>query len=155
MPATDGSQPVGDDEILYRRIPASMGWYDPTLDPAPSPEAFAPRKDDENGLSLTRADLVAIEVAACGASRKGYYVAKVRAGDLRAAGLEITPIPRTQNPGHAVIPLLKYSDRETDAVKEWKTLLAHKLCKEIAGPFIVTPPQAGGQQAPGPPGATM
>jgi|SRR6266851_5535487 len=135
MPATDGSQPVGDEEVLYRRIPASQGWYNPQVNPTLSPEAFNPTKHDENGLSFTRADLVSLEVAGRGASKKGYYIAKVRVGDLRANGMEVTPLPRENNPGHAVISALSYSARETDQALEWKTCLAHKLCFEVVGPF--------------------
>ena len=39
----DGSEPIADEELLYRRIPASTGWYDP-LAAGLKPEAFAPHK---------------------------------------------------------------------------------------------------------------
>lgn len=37
---SDGSEPVADHEILYRRIPATSGFYDPDVDPLPSPLAL-------------------------------------------------------------------------------------------------------------------
>jgi len=52
---SDGSEPVADHEILYRRIPATSGFYDPRVDPNPSPLAFRPTQLDTTGLSLSRA----------------------------------------------------------------------------------------------------
>jgi hypothetical protein len=39
----DGTEPVADDELLYRRIPVSKGWYD---EKGLSAEAFGPRPDE-------------------------------------------------------------------------------------------------------------
>lgn len=77
----DGTEAIGDDELLYRRVPASMGWYSPEM-PLNS-QALAPRRDDVTGLSVSRQKYKSIEAAAKGPSRHEYYVAVLRAGDLR------------------------------------------------------------------------
>ena len=55
---SDGWEPVADHEILYRRIPANSGFYDPRVDPKPSPLAFRPTQLDTTGLSLARANSI-------------------------------------------------------------------------------------------------
>lgn len=135
MPEPDGTEPVADDEILYRRIPISQGWYDESVEQPVSPEAFRPRAADEDGLSLCRAKYMTLEEAAHGPSAKGYYVIELRAGDLRARGIEVSPTPDRGGPGHASIPLLNYADRKTDRALEIKQLLATKLWLRVKGPF--------------------
>jgi len=79
----EGSEPVADHEILYRRIPATGGFYDPHVDPNPSPLAFRPTQLDTTGLSLSRAKYKTLEQAGQGREGKQYFVAVLRAGDLR------------------------------------------------------------------------
>ena len=124
---------IEDDEILYRRIPISQ--YDST-DPNPSPEAFRPHKNDTTGISLNRAKYATIETAAKGQSTNGYYIAKLRYGDLREKGIEVVPDPLQDNLGHSKIPAITYIDRKTKRVEEYKNLLAEKLCLCVKGPFI-------------------
>ena len=130
-----GTEPIDDDEILYRRIPVSQEWYDPNDDLPPSPEAFRPVKHDATGLSLSREKYKNIEEAARGQAGKNYFVAVLRAGDLREHGIEVVACPQKEDPGHAGIPALNYEDRKTDQAKEWKTILAHKLTIRVEGPF--------------------
>ncbi len=73
--------------------------------------------------------------AARGQPGKDYYVAVFRAGDLRAAGLEVTAKPTEGNPGHAAIPSLRYDDRKFRQAIEWRFLLAPRLCLRVEGPF--------------------
>jgi hypothetical protein len=82
----DGTEPVAEDELLYRRIPVSKGWYD---EKGLSPEAFYPRPDEESGISVSRAKYVSVEKAGQGKSKKGYWVAVLRAGDLRQHGIRV------------------------------------------------------------------
>jgi hypothetical protein len=63
---SDGSEPVADHEILYRRIPATSGFYNPHIDPNPSPLAFRPTQLDTTGLSLSRAKYKTLEQAGQG-----------------------------------------------------------------------------------------
>jgi hypothetical protein len=131
----DGTEPIDDDEFLYRRIPVSQNWYDPTVDSRPSPEAFRPTQFDNTGLSLSRNIYKSIEDAARGMVGKKYYIAVLRVGDLRAEGIPMEPRSKPGDPGHAEIPGLTYENRRTDGAVEWKTLFAQKLCLRVEGPF--------------------
>lgn len=133
MPAADESEPISDDEILYRRVPVSMEWIDAH---GVSAEAFAPRKDDLSGLSVFRAKFLSLEEAARGASRQGYYILELSAGDLRGAGIDILPAPIADKAGHAEIPALKYERPESNASLEFRQLLADRLVRKIHGPFL-------------------
>ena len=139
MENADDSSPIGDDELLYRRIPVSMGWYDPAIEPLPSPFAFGPRPDDDTGLSVVRGHpFNTAEQAARGPSKKGYFVAVVRAGDLRANGFDIEPRPIAGVAGHAEITSLTVANRDTDEAKSMMVKLAHVLCLRVEGPFKTT-----------------
>jgi len=133
MCAAGGSETVDDSELLYRRIPESTGWYDPPVDPRPSPKAFNPREGD-TGLSLFRAKYKTLEEAAKGQPGKRYYVAVLRAGDLRANGIEVVQTP-PEDPGHCEIRNLTYANRKEDASVEIKMRLARELCLRVEGPF--------------------
>jgi hypothetical protein len=54
-----GDDPVDPDEILFRRIPASTGWYDP---PSLAPEAFRPNKNDTTGLPYSARSTLQLKV---------------------------------------------------------------------------------------------
>jgi hypothetical protein len=125
------SDSIADDELLYRRIPVSMGWYDSL---GVSPEAFDPRKDEESGISVYRAKFTSLEQAAQGKSKKGYWVAILRAGDLRRQNIEVVPRPQPDAPGHAELPDLTCYNRLTPETLERKSQLA-KLCFKVDGPF--------------------
>jgi hypothetical protein len=134
MCQASGPEPVGDDELIYRRVPVSCGWY---AEGALSPNAFDPHKKDLDGISVYRASIVSIEQAARGPSKHGYYVAVLAAADLRASGIFVEPDdPDGTNPGHAKLPNLNASERKTDRVQELKELLAHRLVLRVEGPFL-------------------
>ena len=135
MPIPDESAPIDDDEILYRRIPAALNLYDPNAEPRLLPDAFRPNQNDTTGLSVYRARYRAIEDVARGREGKKYYVAVLRAGDLRAQGIAVVPRPLEGDPGHAELPGLTYQDRKSDEALEWKALLAQQLCLRVEGPF--------------------
>src|SRR5437867_2518329 len=104
----DGTEPIEDDEILYRRVPVSRDWYSTTS--GMSPVAFEPLKRDDTGLSIVRAKYCSIEQAANGPSKQGYFVVLLRAGDLRQRGIEIAPSPIAGIPGHAEITSLTFQN---------------------------------------------
>jgi hypothetical protein len=133
MPTADESDPISDDEILYRRAPVSKDWVD---EHGVSAEAFAPLKGDLSGLSVFRARFLPLEEAARGASKQGYYVLELRAGDLRGAGIDIVPAPIADKAGHAEIPALKYERPESNASLEIRQLLADRLVRKTHGPFV-------------------
>lgn len=134
----DGTESVADHELLYRRIPVSQGYYDPATDSDPSPLAFKPTRNDSGGLSVYRAKYTTLARAARGRPGKRYYVAVLRAGDLRAMGIEVAPRPIRDDPGHAEIVGLTYEERKRMPYYEWQTLLAEQLCLRIEGPFPTT-----------------
>jgi hypothetical protein len=107
MSTPEGVEPVADDEVLYRRVPVSKGWWVAGASPPLSPEAFDPRPDEHEGISLYRAKYVGLEKVAQGKSKSGYYVAKLRAGDLRAQGITIHP-DDVNDPGHVAVPNLNF-----------------------------------------------
>lgn len=133
-PVQDGTEPVVDDELLYRRIPVSMGWYDMN---GLSPDAFRPRKDETTGISVTRAKYSSIQDAARGKSKKGYYVAVVRAGDVRNAGGDVIPRPERDNIGHAEIPELNCHALSEPLTQSLMGRLTD-LTLRVEGPFVLT-----------------
>ena len=78
---------IGDEEILYRRIPVSMGWYDSN---GLSPESFknTPPRHTDPGFLLPAREYKSLEAAAQGKSKNGYYVVVFRAADLRAQNIQ-------------------------------------------------------------------
>ena len=130
----DGTEPIDDDELLYRRIP--LVHFNASNDPKPALQAFKPRRDDTTGLSVSRAKYKSIEQVAQNPRGKQYYVAVLRAGDLRAHGILVVPSPKPPDDlGHAELPGLTYDHRNDDSVEEWKVRLAEELCLRVEGPF--------------------
>lgn len=129
----DGTEPVGRDELLYRRIPASTGWYSPAG--GLSPRAFSPRPEDVTGLSFMRSKYVSVEEAARGSGTSGYYVAVLPADKLVDSGLNLVPRPLPRNPGHVELADLTYANRKSDASLGIMTALAQTLTAEVQGPF--------------------
>lgn len=134
MNIADGAERIDDSELLYRRIPESMGWYNPAEDERPSPLAFRPGQRDISGLSLYRAKHKLLEEAARGQAGKRYYIAVLRAGDLRACGMNVVQRP-PEDPAHCEIPDLTFESRKQDEALEMQKRLAHELCIRVEGPF--------------------
>ncbi len=98
--------PIDDDEILFRRIPVSMGWY---ADGLLSGEAFEPRPDEYSGISVYRKRFRSLEEVAQGKSKHGYYVVSLRVSNLRYAGINVEPRPAVLegwDDAHAELPQL-------------------------------------------------
>jgi hypothetical protein len=130
----DGTEPIGDDELLYRRVP--LHFFDENNDPKLSPQAFRPHQNDTTGLSVSRAMYKSAEQVAQNPRGKRYYVAVLRAGDLRTHGISVAPDPKPPDDlGHAELPDLTYDHRKDKAAEEWSILLAEKLCLRVEGPF--------------------
>jgi hypothetical protein len=129
----DGTEPVADDELLYRRISVASGWYSPAA--GLKGAAFAPHKtEDETGLSVWRAKYKTVERAARGRAGKSYYVAILRAGDLTQRGIEVVPHPLSDGPGHAELPNLTSANRKTDRTRELERIRVD-WCRSVEGPF--------------------
>jgi hypothetical protein len=135
MAASEGTESIADDELLYRRVPVSKEWYNTTE--GLSPEAFQPRDDETRGISVYRAKYKSIEEAAKGKGKRGYYVAVLCAGDLRKQGIQVVPRPGPDDPGHAELPDLTCYNRETPEADEKKLRLT-ELSFRVEGPFVST-----------------
>lgn len=137
MRVAKGIEPIAEDELLYRRVPASTGWYDPATGDL-KPGAFGPHKrDDVTGLSLVRAAFKSASEAACGRPGKSYYLAVLRASDLRKNNIMFVPRPDTPrgfDPAHAELPQLNSENYKTDQTLELQQLLV-TLCIDVQGPF--------------------
>lgn len=135
----DGTERLDDDELIYRRVLVSHDLFNSETGKL-SPEAFRPFKYDETGISVDRAKYRTVREAAEGRNPQGYFVAVLRVGDIRRAGLEVVPRPMAGNPGHAEIPALNYADRRTVETQQRKLLLARKLTLRVEGPFMPKEP---------------
>jgi isoleucyl-tRNA synthetase len=137
MSKAEPSVPLDDDEYLYRRIPVKPGWFQ---DGVVSPEAFKPTKNDTTGLSLERAIFCSPEEAAAhGTNPSGYYIARLKAADIRMLGLDVVPKPSAQ-PGHAEVPELTFGNRKADQAQEWQLELAEIAAREgVLGPYPCDP----------------
>lgn len=133
MESLPGSEPVADDELLYRRVPSKLPFYDPQADPPVSPEAFKATKDDVSGLSASRAKYTNPEQAARHGRGSEYHIAVLRAGDLRKLGLDIVPKPEPDDPGHVEIPGLRRELIKTTEVDRLR--ISKEVCREVLGPF--------------------
>ena len=130
----DGTEPVGPEELLYRRIPAAAGWYSPAA--GLSPRAFRPKEDDVSGLSLVRSKYASVEEAARGIGKNGYYIAVLPVPRLLDAGLTIMPRPLPDNLGHVDLADLTFANRKSDRSLEIMTALAQTLTSEVLGPYF-------------------
>jgi len=122
---------IADDEILYRRVP--LAWYDKTTGLLKD-EAFAPHKtNDLTGLSLARERFKSLEQAAQGQPGKQYYVAVLRAADLRANEIRIEQTP-PEDPSHAELPDLNADNRKESRTLQLQRILV-ELVVSVLGPF--------------------
>jgi len=137
MPTQDGTEPIADEELLYRRIPVSMNWY---VKGVLYQDAFEPRDDETTGISVFRAKYKSLEDAAKGKGKKGYFVAVLGAAELRKSGIRAEPKPTRNDPGHAELPDLTCHNRDTQATQERMVLLATKLTQKVEGPFPPSTP---------------
>ena len=135
----DAPEAVADDELLYRRISvaANPQLYDPTTGSL-SDKAFGPHKSsDQTGLSLFRARYKTIEEAAKGQPGRTYYVAVLKAGDLREAGIAVEPrphVPDGYDISHVELPQLNSANYRSDETQERQRVLAD-LALEVKGPY--------------------
>jgi hypothetical protein len=131
----DGTEPIADDELLYRRVP--LVWYSTTsgLDD----QAFHPHKTlDVTGISVSRAKYKTIEEAAQGRPDKSYFVAVLLAGQLRENGITVEPRPEPNDPGHSELPDLNAANRREDRSLNQQRLL-RELTLRVEGPFAPRP----------------
>lgn len=94
---------IEDVDLLYRHIPGGSRWQ--AEGPVLTTANFDVRKKlGETGLSVTQAHITGPEQLLNFARRTpGSRVAAARAGDIRALGLLVIPVPLAHDPGHAEI----------------------------------------------------
>ena len=132
----DGTEPITDDEILYRRIPTQPAYFNPEVDPRPSQLAFRPHEGDTTGLSLYRAKYGCPSDVAINNRGKRFFIGFLRASDLRSHGMDVVPRPNPPDQlGHVEIPELTFATKKTKRGKELQLDLAEKLCFRVEGPF--------------------
>jgi len=132
MFSADGTEPLSDDELLYRRIPVSQGWY---TEGVLSPEAYGPHRErDVDGISFWRAKCRCLDEAARGRPGKDYYVAVIRVGDLRERGIEPVSTPHKGGGGHVSLPALNAENRRSPEAQALKARLC-ELTLKVEGPF--------------------
>ena len=131
----DGTEPITDDEILYRRSNTSEKHFNPESGEPISPKAFKPHRDrDKTGLSVFRAKYVNPYKLCDDGSGRRFWVISLCAGDLRRHGIEVIPRPSKQaGPGHAELPGLHSDNRKK--TEELQLIIAEKLCLRIEGPY--------------------
>ena len=127
----DGTEPIEDDEILYRRIVLDQYSDEGGL----TRLAFKSWPYDKTGLSVFRAKYTTPKDVAQNDRGKQYWVAELLAGDLRNSKLRVAPRVEGHLPGHAEITSLTYDNRHDDASLEANRRLTHELCLRILGPF--------------------
>ena len=133
------TDPIAADELLYRRVPVSMNWYDPDSGVL-EPQAFDPhRKNDVTGISVFRKKHKSLIEAARGQPGKSYYVAVLCARDLQANRIRVVPRPRLNDPGHAELPDLNTENRKSDEALELQRVLV-ELSRRVEGPFASAVP---------------
>jgi hypothetical protein len=133
MSAPGAKHAVDDREQLLRRIPVAMEQCD---DDGVSPEAFQPhRESDVSGLSLfRRSHLTPKQCAELGQSKRGYFIAVLNAGELRAAGIEVEA-DDPDDPAHLSLPQLRSDNRKQNEALEMMEKLS-RLVQAVEGPCV-------------------
>ena len=111
-------EPIGDDELLLRRIPESQNWV--TADrQIVDPLAFRPRESDTTGLSFGRAKYTTLpQEAAKGTLGRRFFVACLSVRLIRKNEMTVAPRPLIDDPGHAEVLELTFANRRSDRARE-------------------------------------
>lgn len=140
--------PISEDEILYRRIPASH--YSSDLNCPVLADGFRPSSLDEDGISFYRAkftDPKSTLLSAREEKRGTYYVAKIKVKDIVSLSLPIklTIIPDPCPPvkGHCLITEINkkdYDNKTNSTLKENIKEASRELAKLIKPEDVVHAP---------------
>ncbi len=93
-------------ERLLRRIPNAPGYIDEFLIDPISRQAFSPRRDESEGISLYRERFTSAAQLAATGKNGNCYVARLVVSDVVALGLTVIPDVQDGLPGHVLIPEL-------------------------------------------------
>ncbi len=139
MSRGDGSEPVTDDEVVFRRASKRSGWYDPESDRPYAWVAFRPNKEDMRGLSVWRRKYKTAEQSAAVRAKPGerYFIFRLRVARLREAGIVVEPTPLDGGPGHASLVNINTSayQQNKNSVRELAEKIAGNLIERVDGPF--------------------
>src|SRR5258707_81420 len=109
------SDPVADDEVILRHVPGGPRWQAPP-DFRISSANFVLRQN-EAGISVGRAGMTTASqlMVRLGDPAAGSKIAAAVAGEIRAVGFEVVPVPLEIDAGHAEIRAGSASlDRKAD-----------------------------------------
>jgi len=139
MPAPDGREPIEDDEIVFRRVPNNIDWYNPESQRPVAWVTFRPNPKDTDGISVWRAKYKSPEEVAAIHARLGrqYWVLALKTSQLRNAGITIAPTPDLGGPGHASLTNMRSSDyaQNRNTVKNIAEDITRNLVLYVEGPF--------------------
>ena len=140
MTRDDGSEPLADDEIVFRRVTEKSGWYKPESGRPLAWLAFRPNQNDVDGLSVWREKYykTAKQAAATGAMPgRRYFVVSLRVAQLRQAGIVVEPSPEDGGPGHASLVNVNASAyaENSNSVRGLAEKIASDLIERVEGPF--------------------
>lgn len=136
------TDPVMPDEHLYRRI--SLNANPPGLsdDRVVLQQAFLPRKNDVDGISLVRAKYRSANEAALppNSTHREYVVAVVKAADLESLGLTLDVTPddidiELGTHAHVSVREMNAANYKSPEVKDWARQIAEHHVLEVLGPF--------------------
>jgi hypothetical protein len=139
-PETDS---ITDDELVLRLV--WEDYYRAGLDLPIQPGAFEPKKKETTGISLfRRACLASPEqaLAVIAEDKRGrYHIAALTVAELKQHGLTVQPDPRSDVPGHVLVPELNIDAYKADKGR-WKAV--QRGLAELASRRVVySPPDAG------------
>ena len=114
-------EPVGDDEILMRRVwPDETTRDQPDGPIRPSSQAFIQDGKDGDASAYLRSETTAERILE---GHPEMYVAEVKASDVRAEGLDVQRDPIEGDPGHCNIKGRKTTGRAREIARKsiWTT----------------------------------
>ena len=157
MDTLDAGDRIADDEIVYRRVPALLAFYNPDSDRPVLWISFQPNRNDLSGISVWRAKSVQPDEAVQTARRgKSYYLIALKVSDLRRLGAEVVASPEEEGVGHATITSLswnRYRGSQKKDVMELASRIAFEASGVVLGPFHVPDAESNdtgtGEQADG------
>jgi hypothetical protein len=117
----DETDPVADDEQVYRRIHIQYFRSDSAI--SVQRGAFHPTEADDTGISIYRASFVSPGELIPADKATLYYVARLPVRELRNLGLSVVAEPMPDGPpGHALIPELARASYVANK-RQWAPIL--------------------------------
>jgi hypothetical protein len=128
------------DDPIFRRIPVTLQLYRPETEELHT-HIFLPSPRDIDGLSVSRGktsdhpEFLSLEqFAEDGRNPKGYFVAELSLISLDSRNILVVPDPTDNDPGHCLIPSLRYQKPRPSEMLELMELLKQlTIC--VHGPF--------------------